>query len=89
MNRPNQTLWEHPSKKTPKSEQTGWGAGLVLRLTPDQEALLAPIVRDAVALRQNVIFLATAAPEGGAWRFQVATLTPAVGLQTSIFDSEQ
>ena len=49
-------------------------------LTPEQKALLAPIVRAASAKRRNILFLATAAPSpNGSWRLQVANVAPATG----------
>jgi hypothetical protein len=47
-----------------------------LHLTGQQEKILAPIVREAVAARRYVLFLATAAPDKSMWRFQVVSLPP-------------
>ena len=52
------------------------GTVVELHLTLAQEALLAPVVRDASTLRQHVLFVATAAPEGGVWRFQTEEEAP-------------
>jgi len=61
------------------ADRTSKGRVIELRLTAGQEDLLAPIVRNAAALRRNVLFVATVAPDNGVWRFQVAPVAPALG----------
>jgi hypothetical protein len=51
------------------------GSVVTLHLTPEQEALLAPIVRNAVAARSNILFVAV--PRNGAWVLQVKVITAA------------
>ena len=46
-----------------------------IRLTDQQIEIVGPLVRDAVSNRQNVLFIATAAPDLGNWRFQVTTVS--------------
>jgi hypothetical protein len=50
-----------------------------LRLTSDQQALLEPFVREASGACRNLIFIATAAPQGEVWRFQVMDVSPVTG----------
>jgi hypothetical protein len=40
---------------------------------------LAPIVRNAVLARSNVLFIAEALPRNGSWFFQAMTITASTG----------
>jgi hypothetical protein len=48
-------------------------------LTPEQEALVSPMVRSASSKRRNVLFLATAAPHKDTWRFRAVEVSPGTG----------
>jgi hypothetical protein len=50
-----------------------------LQLSKEQERLLAPIVREASAKRANVVFLASVAPDNGAWWLQATVIPARVG----------
>jgi hypothetical protein len=50
-----------------------------ISLTPQQEDALAPIVREALEARRNVLFVATAVPRDGAWHLQVMNVPPTIG----------
>ena len=55
------------------------GSIVELHLTSEQEARLAPIVRNAVLARSNVLFIAEALPRNGSWFFQAMTITASTG----------
>jgi hypothetical protein len=62
----------------------GRSGGLVeFHLTPGQEQLLVPLIRNAVSAGSNLLFLATATPRDGAWLLQATTVTAATGSKIS------
>lgn len=48
-----------------------------LQLTPEQQGIVQPLVAAASSARKNAIFVATAAPNNGVWRFQMTTISGA------------
>jgi hypothetical protein len=50
-----------------------------LSLTSDQEALLAPLVKQACDARRNLFFIAVAVPRDGAWELQVVSVPATIG----------
>ena len=50
---------------------------VTLSLTCEQAHIVAPPVRQAAKSRQNVVFVAAAAPNNGVWRIQITTISGA------------
>jgi hypothetical protein len=48
-------------------------------LDQKQQARFAPLVREASAMGNNVLFVATCAPDNGCWRLQAMVVTARVG----------
>jgi len=66
----------------PRACANGQSDGVIqFPLTPEQERLLVPLVRSAVAAKRNILFIGTCAPAGRVWRFQVVSVAPALGFK--------
>jgi hypothetical protein len=52
---------------------------VTLQLSNEQERLLGPIVAEATALRNHVLFINTCGPNNGSWPLQAAVIPARVG----------